>query len=111
MAEKASRRTVLRRAGVAGGLGVLALVGLACGEDKHHALSCSDTSALTSEGLQLRAMLAYTDVSPDPRKSCAQCQQFVPSPGTGVCGTCKVLKGPISPNGGCRAFVAKTAVG
>jgi hypothetical protein len=105
MADKLSRRDVLRQSAA---FGVVAAFGAAaCGKEKHAALSCMDTSSLSSADAQLRTTLAYADISTEPGKSCALCQQFVPAPTPDTCGTCKILKGPINPNGNCKSFVAK----
>ena len=44
---------------------------------------------------------------PKNGQKCEACLQFVPGGGAGANGTCKVLKGPISPNGWCVAYVKK----
>jgi hypothetical protein len=105
MDQKLSRRDVLQR-GTA--LGVVALVGAAaCGKEKK-VLYCADTTSLSAADAQIRMSLAYVDHSNDPRKSCANCQQFIPS-APDACGTCKVVKGPINPTGNCKSFLAKPA--
>lgn len=53
-------------------------------------------------------MAAYSDTSADPAKKCAQCIQFVAG-APDACGSCKVVKGPINPEGTCKLFVAKPA--
>ena len=78
----------------------------ACGKPQSAALSCSDTTGLSAPDLQVRTALVYADVSTEPGKACSSCQQFLPGE-AGACGTCKVVRGPISPNGSCKAFVAK----
>ena len=44
---------------------------------------------------------------PKNGQKCADCLQFVPAK-QGANGTCKVVEGPISPNGWCAAFVKKS---
>ena len=44
---------------------------------------------------------------PKNGQKCEACLQFVPGGGAGANGTCKVVKGPISPNGWCVAYVKK----
>jgi hypothetical protein len=103
-----SRRALLRRSAEAG---VAALLGAtACGRSEPKALSCSDTSALPPLDAQVRVALAYVDVSLEPGKACAGCQQFTPGPAD-ACGSCKVLKGPINPTGYCKSFAAKPPPG
>ncbi|HTQ02428.1 MAG TPA: hypothetical protein VMI54_01185, partial [Polyangiaceae bacterium] len=71
-------------------------------------LRCEDTSSLTPDDAKLRSEIAaYTDVSQDPNKHCSGCMQFNPG-GQDACGTCKVVKGPINPNGSCKLWVKKT---
>jgi hypothetical protein len=108
MDDKLSRRDVLQRSAA---FGVLAALGAtACGKERH-ALSCMDTTSLSPEELALRTSpaIAYADGALDPGKPCDRCQQFMPAPTAGACGTCKVVKGPINPKGGCKLFVAKPA--
>lgn len=61
------------------------------------------SSNLTPDDLQIRTALGYTDASADAAKTCAKCQQYVPAD---PCGSCKVVNGPIHPDGYCRVFVA-----
>jgi hypothetical protein len=88
---------------VAGG----ALFASAC---KHAAAapeSCTDVSGLTAEQQGARTTAAYADRTPDPNKSCALCQQWVAPKTDGACGGCKLLGGPIHPQGTCKAFAPK----
>jgi hypothetical protein len=66
--------------------------------------SCGDKGSLTADDVTARNALAYTDLSTDPAQLCVKCRQYVPGPSAEACGTCKVVKGPIHPNGTCRAF-------
>jgi hypothetical protein len=68
---------------------------------------CEDTTGLTEEERGGRTALAYVDRSGDPNKACQGCQQWVAATRDGACGSCKLLKGPIHPLGGCKAFAAK----
>jgi hypothetical protein len=105
MDEKLSRRVLFQQSAA---LGVLAVVGIGgCSKPQSAGPSCSDTSGLSAPDLLVRTSLAYADVSVEPGKLCASCQQFLPGP-LAACGTCKVLRGPINPAGSCKAFVAKT---
>jgi hypothetical protein len=103
MDDKLSRRDVLQQSAALGALVVLG--GAAC--NKPAALVCTDTTGLAAPDLQVRTSLAYVDVSTEPGKMCSNCQQFVAPAAAGTCGSCKVLKGPISPNGYCKSFVLK----
>jgi len=42
----------------------------------------------------------------DPKLRCTACRQYVPASSSDACGSCKIMKGPIHPNGTCRAFAA-----
>lgn len=76
-----------------------ALFLVACGKKT---VTCAP-AALSPENAKLRKTLKYLDSSPDPAKTCRQCQQYLPADG---CGTCKLLPGPIHPTGTCAVFVS-----
>ena len=100
-----SRRALLQRTAA---LSALAVFGAeACGKSHPSALVCTDTTGLSPSDLSVRNALAYVDVSTTPGKTCSTCQQFVPSTAPTSCGTCKVVKGPISPTGNCKSYLAK----
>jgi hypothetical protein len=107
MKDELSRRDLLHRSVAFGALAAFGAT--ACGKEKRAALSCNDTSALSSADAQLRTTLAYVDTSTEPGKTCAQCQQFNSPASADACGTCKILKGPVNPKGNCKSFVAKPA--
>jgi len=62
---------------------------------------------LSAEDAKTREMLKYTEHCLDAQKVCSSCQQYLPKDDT-ACGTCKILNGPIHPNGSCTAFSAKS---
>ena len=98
-----SRRQWLQGVGV--GLVAIGLPGLgACKKE----LACSDTAGLSDAELAMRNAQAYQDKSPEADKLCVGCQLFVPASPT-ECGKCSLIKGPISPNGYCKAWVKKPA--
>lgn len=103
MTDKLSRRTLLERSAA---LGALAVFGAACNKPAPPP-SCMDTSGLAPADVQLRAMLKYADVSTQPGKACSGCKQFNAG-APNACGTCKILKGPVSPGGYCSSFQANT---
>ena len=71
--------------------------------------TCLDVSGLAPEDVTTRNNIAgYVDVAPDPTKKCELCAHFLPA-GKEACGGCKVVKGPINPNGTCKLFVTKPA--
>jgi hypothetical protein len=67
--------------------------------------SCNDTSKLAPDDLTARTAVAYLDKSPEPGKVCLKCIQYIAAPSADQCGGCKVIKGPIHPNGWCRVYV------
>ena len=70
--------------------------------------SCNDVSGLSPEQQAGRSALGYEDATSQPGKTCAKCAQYVAAAKVSECGKCKVLAGPVHPNGYCRAYVAKT---
>jgi hypothetical protein len=104
MDEKLSRRDLFQQGAA---LGVFAVVGAgACSKAPRPGPSCTDTSSLSASDVQVRTTLAYADMPAEPGKACVACQQFLPGP-PDACGTCKILRGPISPNGSCKAFAPR----
>lgn len=51
--------------------------------------------------------MKYQD-HPNNDQRCDTCLQFVPGTKAGANGTCKVVDGPISPQGWCIAYVKKS---
>jgi hypothetical protein len=103
--EARSRRDVL----LTGMRLALVVVGTAaCGKTRAPQ-ACLDVAALAPDDAHVRTVLAYTEPAPDPDKSCGSCQQFVAAADAGKCGACKVLKGPINPDGTCKVFTPKSA--
>ncbi len=98
------RREVLR-----GSLGLFGVALLGCKKAPATPPVCTDESGLTPDDKTARSSLAYQDRSPDPTKACDKCQQYVDPPAAGQCGSCKVLKGPISSAGTCKVFAARSA--
>ena len=75
----------------------------ACGKN----VNCSEAPGLSADELKARLETAqYQEQSMDATKHCSQCSLFVAPAQTG-CGACKVLKGPINPNGYCKLYVGK----
>jgi hypothetical protein len=104
-ASLSSRRAFLRQSLGQGTLGLVVLVaGGGCGKMR---FTCTDTSGLSDTDKQQRVTLAYTDTSADPNKLCKDCVQWLPPQGSG-CGACKVMKGPVHPEGTCNLFAKKS---
>lgn len=71
--------------------------------------SCADVTGLSPDDVRARNdTAAYTETAPDPSKKCSICAQWVSAPTPTACGGCKVVKGPINPDGWCKLFVAKS---
>jgi hypothetical protein len=104
MDDKLSRRTVLQRGAA---FGTLAVFDSAACSKQSASLVCTDTFGLSPSDLSARTALAYVDNSVEPGKTCTRCRQFIPNTVGNTCGTCRVVKGPINPNGTCKSFLAK----
>jgi hypothetical protein len=95
-----------RRVLIQGGVAAIAgAVVAAC--SKKTPASCTDAPGLTADEAQIRATVAYVEPSPQAEKRCETCRQYVPPSAEGSCGGCKVVKGPIHPNGTCKVYGAK----
>jgi len=70
-------------------------------------VSCNDTSGLTTAEIEMRENLKYVDHSANPDEICEGCALYVPAEAGASCGTCNLLKGPISPHGYCTSWVKK----
>ncbi len=104
---RVGRREALAILGRAAGAVALGGAGIAtAGCKSAAAFSCTDGKGLSAEDTAARAAMEYVDQARDPAKPCARCVQWVAAASDG-CGGCKVLKGPIHPNGGCKLFAAR----
>lgn len=71
-------------------------------------LDCSDTTGLSTSERSLRQSLEYVDLSPHvDQQHCGNCYFFTAS-GANACGRCATVQGPISPQGYCIAWNART---
>ncbi|HEV8109411.1 MAG TPA: high-potential iron-sulfur protein [Burkholderiales bacterium] len=88
---KASRRIMLKNAAIVAGLAAAPwAAGPAAAQQK-----------ATKQAMQYQEQ-------PKNGQKCADCLQFIPAPKQGASGTCKVVEGPINPDGWCAAYVKKT---
>lgn len=102
--KKMSRRELLGAtlfAGAAAAFGSSVLT--ACGGSGP---TCTDTTGLSQGDIATRTANLYVDVSTEAVKNCNSCN-FFRGAGDNACGTCQVIKGPISPAGNCRLWAAK----
>lgn len=100
--EDMKRRTLFKLAVIQASWVVPTLA--ACGAKP---LDCSDTKGLSPDEQAGRKGVTYVDKSMDPAKLCSNCVQFEAKE-AGQCGGCKVVKGPINPNGSCTVWAQKT---
>lgn len=75
-----------------------ALLQYALGAANGVAICCVPPSPATAAPKISKKAVAYQD-HPDGDKECAKCAQFQPPD------ACKMVEGPISPQGSCRIFV------
>jgi High potential iron-sulfur protein len=87
---KASRRIMLKNAAIVAGFSVAPW-------------------AVRPAAAQQKAAKPAMQYQEQPKngQKCSECLQFIPGQ-QGANGTCKVVEGPISPNGWCAAFVKKS---
>lgn len=129
--EKLDRREFLRRAGYAGLITVgVGQVGAACdkggsggggsessgGSEKSGGskkgggggdeLSCTDTSGLSEDEINLREKHGYVDKTEKPDQRCDNCNLYQKPDKEGTCGGCTLVPGPIHPKGWCEQWVA-----
>lgn len=67
-----------------------------------------DLTGVSSDDVTARNAVSYMDRSRDKTKSCESCVQFNAPKEPSACGSCKVVKGPIHPDGYCNAYAKKT---
>jgi hypothetical protein len=82
--------------------------GAACGKPSRENLSCMDLTGVDPDDVAARNAVTYMDRARDKTKTCETCVQFVAPKADGACASCKVLKGPIHPDGYCSAYAKKT---
>lgn len=78
-----------------------------CGKKTRENLSCLDVTGIAPDDLTARNTVAYMDRSRDKTQTCESCQQYIAAQAEGTCGSCKVVKGPIHPDGHCSAYAKK----
>jgi hypothetical protein len=104
-----SRRELIKRSlvvlGAATG-GAALLSACDSGGDSGGALSCNDLSGLDEQQKQTRTSLEYVEKTPDPAKTCSNCN-FWQAGQPNACGSCTLVQGPINPEGYCKSWVAK----
>ncbi len=85
-----------------------AALGAGCGKPSRENLTCMDLTGVDTDDITARNAVTYMDRSRDKTKTCESCVQFVPPKTDASCASCKVLKGPIHPDGSCSAYAKKS---
>lgn len=107
MSESIDRRTMLRHLVVLSASVATPAWLLGCKGSKP---SCTDVTGLSPDDVNVRNVTAaYVDQTPDATKKCSGCVQYLPAAAANACGGCKVVKGPINPEGWCKLYVPKPA--
>ena len=68
---------------------------------------CNDVSNLSDADLATRKQYNYRGQTPKDDEFCSNCLHWRPPTGSGPCGTCELVKGPINPNGYCDQWMKK----
>lgn len=77
------------------------LLGLAaCDSGSDSTMVCADESKMTAAEKSLRRTLQYTETSPDPAKTCSDCEFFKPATDAPGCGSCEMFSGKQANSGG-----------
>lgn len=69
---------------------------------------CEDFSGVSENDLQIRKQAAYVMRSPQPGKTCDNCNLYLPPSKGKDCGGCMLFKGPVVAGGYC-VYWAPTA--
>ena len=101
MSERWKRREVLRLV-VMGGAGMAVL---GCGGSEPSGPVCTDVTALSASDADFRRGQGYVDRSTRPGRTCDTCNFYAAGSAPTQCGTCTLIRGPISPQGYCNLWV------
>jgi hypothetical protein len=105
MTDRIDRREAIRRLAVFSAAAAVPAFLVGCKSKPN----CNDITGLSPADAEARRTTAqYVEQAPDPAKKCEGCVQFQPGPAN-ACGSCKVVKGPIDPNGYCKLWTKKPA--
>jgi hypothetical protein len=67
--------------------------------------SCPNQNELTEQERAIRASLKYVDKTSIPARTCKNCKLYTLPVNNALCGGCKVVPGPIHPEGYCTAWI------
>ncbi|MFB6262203.1 MAG: high-potential iron-sulfur protein [Bradymonadaceae bacterium] len=71
-------------------------------------LNCENPEGLSKAKMKTRKNLKYVDKSPKKGKNCLNCNFYVKPKKKGECGSCKVVPGPVHPEGYCTSWAKKS---
>lgn len=74
--------------------------------NKSSSAQCPEQS-LSEQEQSIRSSLRYVDQSPIAQKTCANCKIYTLPNNNSLCGGCKIVPGPIHPQGYCTAWIAR----
>lgn len=108
MRDNLTRRDFIGRALSIGAVGVVGTFAVACGKKKDGpADPCGDESGLSASEKTVRKSSSYVVKSPHQKKTCNNCTHWLEPDAGKPCGSCKIVKGPISSPGYCNLWVKK----
>ena len=70
---------------------------------------CNDLSGLSEADIKQRESVSYVELSTDAEKNCTNCRFFKAAEDGSGCGSCQLIKGPVSPEGNCKSWFKKDA--
>jgi len=73
------------------------------------AADCNDLSGLSEADIKQRESVSYVALSTDADKNCTNCRFFKAAEDGSGCGSCQLIKGPVSPDGNCKSWFKKDA--
>ena len=112
------RRRTLQIFGMGLAAGGLVVAGIGCSKDTPAPPSADNSNGsgganggggdcmqdIDDGSKTLRRTLQYKNKAVVPEKHCSACAQFIPNKYTTCGGGCKLIPGPVKPEGGCLSF-------
>ncbi|MCB0284916.1 MAG: hypothetical protein KDF60_20215 [Calditrichaeota bacterium] len=77
------------------------------GKNNHSAEPCSDLSEISEKDIETRKKFNYVESAAEKKKSCDQCNLYIPPESSDSCGGCMLIKGPVYPKGTCTYWAPK----
>jgi hypothetical protein len=69
--------------------------------------ACPSADKLSQDEKNIRNSLKYVDISADKSKNCKNCKLYTLPQNNSPCGGCKVIPGPVHPDGYCTAWMPR----